>query len=509
MRDAHPVVTCCVALALSLAACGKKAIGPGGSGHEDGDNDKGPGGDVAGSDPIGADLTGPGDHGQGDGLLPSDTGSGDGFHGLTCSSCHGSAANYAPPIGLGGKTETTARGVGAHQSHLQASAWHKEIVCAECHLVPAAVGDVGHIDTPWPAELTWGTIANADTANSTWNGDTCDTYCHGETLLGGAHTLPVWTKVGENEAVCGNCHGLPPQGAHPQLADCHQCHAEVVAADNATFAAPGKHIDGIVQAAGYHPANWEQSTEHGATFNSGQPAACTGCHGSTLAGGAANVSCEPCHSGWKSRCVFCHGGQDNQTGAPPYGVDGETARTTMQVGAHSKHVADSATHLAYPCSLCHVMPTDIFSPAHLDDSGTATVTPGGLNAGTVFSSTTGVCSNNYCHGNGRNGVTGSADWNTPGPLACAACHNDGSNPQIMSGQHDKHIRGEGIPCVECHSSVVNGAMAIIDRSLHVDGARNILLLQGGTWSAAANGGRGLCDPTCHIAEGKGAQAWYP
>ncbi len=77
-----------------------------------------------------------------------------------CNSCHGStgtptnnsSALNAPPKDSLGNSATTARGVGAHQAHLSpTNPIGKQVVCADCHQVPAAVNSVGHIDHPLPA----------------------------------------------------------------------------------------------------------------------------------------------------------------------------------------------------------------------------------------------------------------------------------------------------------------------------------------------------------------------
>jgi hypothetical protein len=101
-----------------------------------------------------------------------------------CSLCHGSPLNAAPPVDVSGSSATSETGVGAHQSHLGTSIWRVEISCSECHLIPAAVGDPGHNDTPLPAELTWGALASSNGATPNWNGVSCSgVYCHGRPFL--------------------------------------------------------------------------------------------------------------------------------------------------------------------------------------------------------------------------------------------------------------------------------------------------------------------------------------
>jgi hypothetical protein len=149
-----------------------------------------------------------------DGALAIGTGAG-------CAGCHGSSDSPAPPRDLSGNQISTAIGVGAHRSHLTAKARLRgPIACADCHAVPAATADPGHIDSPAPAEvaLAGGGAWLRATA-------TCETWCHGA-------SLPLWTRVGQGEVFCGSCHGVPPVGApHSpdlELTDCAGCHPDTV-----------------------------------------------------------------------------------------------------------------------------------------------------------------------------------------------------------------------------------------------------------------------------------------
>ena len=166
---------------------------------------------------------------------------------MPCNSCHGSDLNAAPPVDTEGNAETTFVGVGAHQSHLESSTWHREMACTDCHVVPATVDAAGHTDSAPPAELTWGTLATADGATPAFETATATctgTYCHGATLsAGGSNTTPVWTTVDDTQAACGTCHALPPSAPHPSAGNCYFCHPAVV--DNTrAFVDPTLHING-------------------------------------------------------------------------------------------------------------------------------------------------------------------------------------------------------------------------------------------------------------------------
>lgn len=156
-----------------------------------------------------------------------------------CSVCHGSTTSFAPPRDIGNNTTTVFTGVGAHQAHLGPGG----VECAECHIVPERYSDLHHVDTELPAEITFGLLATQGDVSPRWDGETCaNTYCHG-------NAQPNWTAVGQDEAACGTCHGLPPIEPHPQAADCTLCHQRVVN-DQMQIIDQQLHINGTVEIGG-------------------------------------------------------------------------------------------------------------------------------------------------------------------------------------------------------------------------------------------------------------------
>src|SRR6266702_1231068 len=159
---------------------------------------------------------------------------------LTCSSCHGSTANAAPPLGTAGETATTALAVGAHQQHLAGSALAGPIACGECHTVPTSTAHSnGTVD------LTWGAIAITGGAKPAFDAATAtcaSTYCHGQFTGGNVLNAPVWTVVGGAQAACGSCHGVPPPAPHVASTDCGSCHTGYTA----TTVNAATHVDGKV-----------------------------------------------------------------------------------------------------------------------------------------------------------------------------------------------------------------------------------------------------------------------
>jgi predicted CxxxxCH...CXXCH cytochrome family protein len=169
-----------------------------------------------------------------------------------CSNCHGDSSTPAPPVNLMGQTQRSDDGVGAHRSHVQGdTTFHRQVLCVDCHVVPAQPNSPGHIDgdNPTGAEVPFGALARTQNAMPEFDDgtNTCsDVYCHGATLnAGGTLTAPVFTAVDGAAKACGACHGVPPPPNHPQISTCGDCHS-TMAPGTTTFVQPQKHIDGVV-----------------------------------------------------------------------------------------------------------------------------------------------------------------------------------------------------------------------------------------------------------------------
>ncbi len=358
--------------------------------------------------------------------------------------CHGNDASNAPPKSISGGTATTTVGVGAHQPHADASpAWHRKVDCADCHVVPTTVDSPGHIDGDNKAEVVFSARAGA----SIWTGTSCTTGCHGRAAWGGTRATPNWTQVDGSQSTCGSCHGAPPPAPHPIGSNCADCHP-TMEENSLTFRDPDSHINGVVD-----------------LVDPGQTGGCTTCHGT-----AANA-------------------------APPKDLAGNTARSFKGVGAHQQHLATSTWHRPVVCSSCHVVPTMQDSPGHRDGDNVAEVRFDALNPAATYARGTGSCATVYCHGNGR-GNNGTINWLTIGPLPCNGCHP--TNGTGMSGDHARHINAFGIPCFDCHQTVVDLAMEISTPNLHVNGARDVKM-GSGTYNVA---NRTCTNPGCH-----GTRVW--
>jgi predicted CxxxxCH...CXXCH cytochrome family protein len=356
--------------------------------------------------------------------------------------CHGTEASNAPPKSISGAMETTAVAVGAHQAHLNvAASWHRPVACADCHAVPAEVSSPGHMDGDGKAELTFGTIAGA---NAMWNGETCTVNCHGSSAIGGANPVPVWTKVDGTQSTCGSCHGAPPPAPHPADTNCATCHP-TMEESSLTFRDPSRHIDGVVDVV------------------AGVAGGCTSCHGSET------------------------------SSAPPRDLAGNTAPTALGVGAHAAHLAPSTWRHEITCSNCHVVPLTVDAPGHRDGDNIAEVVFDLLNPAGTYTRSNATCANQYCHGTGT-GNNGTAVWNVPGTRACGSCHSmNGTN---MSGDHRKHIVGEGMRCSQCHADVVTANQTILNANLHINGVHEVKMANG-TFNPAT---RTCANTGCHGTE---------
>ena len=327
---------------------------------------------------------------------------------LSCTSCHGSGANAAPPVDAHGGSATTSNSVGAHQAHV-ASTLRTPIACTECHGSASGSYTTSHADGT--VQIAFGALANRGTATQwTAASSTCaSNYCHGATtaLAGGTATVPVWTQVGGNTfKSCTSCHGAPPPAPHVQRSDCGSCHSGYTS----TTVVASTHVNGAVESSGM-------------------------------------------------TCSSCHGGVANA--APPRDVAGNTATTTMTVGAHQAHVAGTLRP-AIACSECHGAASASYGTGHAD--GSLQVSFGTLSnqgTSTVWSAGAGTCAASYCHGGSpalQGGIASTPVWNRVDGTyrGCTSCH--GAPPPAPHVQNAE--------CGSCHSGYT---VVSVNPVTHVNG----------------------------------------
>jgi predicted CxxxxCH...CXXCH cytochrome family protein len=314
--------------------------------------------------------------------------------------------------------------------------------------------------------------------------------CHGQDFLGGdtGTSCKSATCHPQGPTACTTCHGQPPQtGAHAKHVPkypCATCHPMPTSWDS-----PG-HIDktgkvavmfgGVAVTGGASPA-----------YDSGR-CSNTYCHGTSAGSGAmmtpewtqgpSAATCGNCHGlppphHLGEACDVCHGAVvDAQRNIvhPERHADGIVEVRDLSAGCsschgppqdlggqHTRHITGGVLGKAVPCSECHIVPSEIGSPGHID-STRADVTFGPLatQGGTLTPSYDGTkCSGTYCHGATLSGGASTTPvWQSPySGLTCGGCHG----VPMPNHYHER--------CNECHGSVVNRFLEIIDPSLHING----------------------------------------
>ncbi len=335
----------------------------------------------------------------------------------SCTQCHGSGDEPAPPLDSQGNSRIAAIGVGAHAAHLSGGSSSRPLACTECHEVPEEVDDFAHADG-LPAEVALVGVAETGARAPDWDRAraTCaDSWCHGPAA--GASASPPW-----NEPIrldCTSCHGNPPPAPHPQMANCSHCHAEVVADDDVSMLDRNRHVDGVVD------VFVDQS--------------CTGCHGS-------------------------------ENPAPPSNLSGGTSTLARGVGAHQTHVLGTSRSRAVACQDCHQVPEEVLSPGHVDTPLPAEVSfaGGALAFGATPTFANDTCSNTSCHGavfpggHASGGSLTAPEWSQVDgtQAACGTCH--GLPPPRP---HPYYSEDSG----RCHKNLSPDGQSFLRPELHVDG----------------------------------------
>lgn len=467
-----------------------------------------------------------------------------------CDKCHSGSATAGGFYGTAGPSSTKSNTdpyVGAHFRHISSAAPYKyssKIDCSGCHLKPTGPYSPGHIDTPLPAEINYGTLASSGIQNSytgaahapgyNFGTKQCsNVWCHGAGMDSNEGTGPyasavydggtlgspapaVWNSpflngTGAND--CVKCHAFPPpaplpgythyddNNSRPYIANqCILCHKHV---DNTGYAFinPALHVNGVVD------------------------------------------SCKTCH------------------GRPPIDEAGVTrpaigALTEGLVGAHQAHALNPA--IGKDCGVCHYnynqeMPSykmeigfnayggrvsrgTFYGYSTLSDNYSPRVVYFSTRSSTTVRRTKDVtklntCQNLYCHGGGTGtlqalggGSNTKPNWEIGSTqAACGTCHGVTGTTYKTRGSHGAHVGTEygelGLACSNCHGIKVN--------NYHVDGqvewefystAKRLNLLvtnpgykpsggssfttSGNTGNLAPSASYGTCQVYCH-SDGRG------
>jgi predicted CxxxxCH...CXXCH cytochrome family protein len=165
-----------------------------------------------------------------------------------------------------------------------------------------------------------------------------------------------------------------------------------------------------------------------------------------------------------ARCTSCHGDAERsgdfvERSAPPRDLLGQTEAGYPGVGAHTLHLNPSATHAAFACVECHVVPADVDTPGHADDARPAELVFGSIartgERSPSYDAVARTCADTHCHG------TADAVWTEPraSAAACGSCH--GLPPPAPHPQSER--------CFVCHGEVIDEQQNFVVPELHVDG----------------------------------------
>jgi predicted CxxxxCH...CXXCH cytochrome family protein len=340
----------------------------------------------------------------------------------SCNTCHGN-----PPA------------TGSHLAHTGPASALK-LDCTACHPKPSSWSDTNHLGDK--ALVVFGASAAQSGVGRTgapaYDGASCSNiYCHGGAFSDtkATNVKPAWGTA--STGACGTCHGLPPASHAPGSTDCSKCHW-LVTATGQTITNPALHIDGKVQ------------TGDG-----------------------------------KGSCTACHGNAQNP--APPRDVAGNTDPGLVSVGAHQAHL-NGEHKLSGPvaCSACHLVPTAVGSPGHVDGTQPKVQFSGipvAYGKVPAWDHNAATCSATWCHGPGtKEGGTDAAATNqTPvwtgtfaSAAACGTCHG-------VPPSDGNHLDKNNAPylltdCFKCHPGTVDkfGAILITGQtSLHINGVIDV------------------------------------
>jgi predicted CxxxxCH...CXXCH cytochrome family protein len=412
-----------------------------------------------------------------------------------CRACHGNIENPAPPNAIGGKTETTWRGVGAHQTHVRGTNSNNAVACKSCHTVPENIFETGHMDAAdHRAIVKFDGLALANGATPIYDPETLtcsNVYCHGsKTKVPGKNSSPVWTLVDSSQRSCDSCHGAPPALPHPQKGDCIECHAGT-AGPNKTIANKANHINGKVDIVlgvntkcdGCHGAP-PVSAKHPVTT-----AKCEGCHATTVdanqeivvGGTHMNGKTDVVLSG-SAPCSGCHGAPPVSDKHPKTlgkceGCHTTTVDADMKIiagGTHNNGKVDVALGADADCAGCHAFPpVSDKHPKTLEkcegchtttvDTDNHIVSGGTHNNGKVDVTLSNNASCVDCHVTLPNGPGSAKHPATTAATICAGCHATSVDAQkhvIAGGVHNNGkedvVLGPLADCAGCHDALPNG-----------------------------------------------------
>lgn len=322
--------------------------------------------------------------------------------------------------------------------------------------------------------------------------------------------------------VCTNCHRTYDKTSNPngkvanhngknqniQCADCHGGHVDYVGANPpANEATPNVFLINRYM-------NISSPTGSYATVRQGKAISndpvvvnykdtnipgtgvCQACHTppSSIPDHNLTTGCNACHQhqlGFSASCTGCHGMPPvaNAVGGSSNGyAAGYNASGVFKDESKTPHSSHTSGY-TYGCQECHKGNIDhskgtndpthqpnYFQQVFRDTTGIIAST-GGLTP-SYNGVSPGTCNNVYCHSDGAGGAK-FVNWSAgKGKIIgtggeCSACHN----MPATTTSHTKHVAGgttgKSYICANCHSATVNTSNVIIDKTKHVNGAKDL------------------------------------
>ena len=461
--------------------------------------------------------------------------------GTYCNSCHSAKAGTTGGGGInnwGAATPVSAHKLHVEETTLLPSKYTNYSVgnlsgnstsyrfgCASCHLPGSGKAShvSGYASNPYRAQVFFGytspgkrptytytgTAGTADNGFAWSNGNTvCTaTYCHSNGAGGAGNTAVSWAATANSvtNTRCKSCHNYTAAsgssiatGDHTAHVNgstynfsCRKCHV-VTTVDGSTIDDKTKHVNKMVNVAFNN-----STTAVNGTYNGGASPM------SKVPGSAyGNCTNTYCHSKGTSttpstampNIVASWGSTLNATCSGCHGGDNSAAIKIGTVGSvgHVKHIQA----YGYGCVKCHETTVSanrtissyashVNRQVNIEFNNSTTAVSGTYNGSAspmakLPGTSTGTCTNTYCHSKGTSATPSAAapniipNWTSNLNATCSSCHgNDNTAGYKMgtvgSSAHAKHVQSyTGFTCDYCHAATATNSRTIATVANHVN-----------------------------------------
>ncbi len=448
-----------------------------------------------------------------------------------CGTCHGEQYPHAFTIG----NPLTS---GSHAKHLEYKYYESNALyrdydkCVVCHSYEKIQfypeeschnfmchdkGKLKHanneVNVGFPSYFGDAAIYNGSPAPGDGYSNCANTYCHssGTAVATGTVQNNATANWGSGTLACNACHGYPPaydngapkKNSHVKHSayTCDKCH-NITTYDGNTISSRSTHVN----------KRYNVDAGGGVSFTytyapTGGTCSSSNCHGNGQ-GGAPAVSSFT----WGSSlgCTGCHG----------------DAASNSLSGKHQAHLNNAAViGVNLGCRDCHAITvSDNSTVSNKAKHANYYKDYSGINAGR-YSVSTKLCSNLYCHSNGKGVYVNPPAWNSSHTLGCNGCHGTGNaagSPDYDSGpagsatanSHSKHAGpiAYGFKCQVCHYETTSNSTSIrgdINPSKHIDRSSQNVAFDSSQGDASYVTGTRSCSGTyCH-SKGTSSSPPYP